>query len=282
MAKFVVYIIGSLVFITINTVSWSALANPVCEAALKVKHKQNIASKVVQSATNIVAKSASMIPKKPDSVEAQLDDRVTERTRFLLSAIRNDSTLKKALEGNPAIAAYVYLKHVRFSEVNDSRMRAAEAMAKSYFAHKVSEAELAKIDKVVVAALETNSLSPMASTQENLGVDDLMVELNTYRESYTQNNKARKKQGTDFSKSNQKLRDLINGNMTISRQDERLFGLWGFGNLPHRSPDIEMRYYGTRLFDKPDGRMSPVDIVCLLYTSPSPRDATLSRMPSSA
>ena len=25
-----------------------------------------------------------------------------------------------------------------------------------------------------------------------------------------------------------------------------------------------------------------VDIVCLLYTSPSPRDATLSRMPSSA
>ena len=26
----------------------------------------------------------------------------------------------------------------------------------------------------------------------------------------------------------------------------------------------------------------PLDIVCLLYTSPSPRDATLSRMPSSA
>ena len=27
---------------------------------------------------------------------------------------------------------------------------------------------------------------------------------------------------------------------------------------------------------------SPEDILCLLYTSPSPRDATLSRMPSSA
>ena len=26
----------------------------------------------------------------------------------------------------------------------------------------------------------------------------------------------------------------------------------------------------------------PSDVVCLLYTSPSPRDATLSRMPSSA
>ena len=25
-----------------------------------------------------------------------------------------------------------------------------------------------------------------------------------------------------------------------------------------------------------------VDVICLLYTSPSPRDATLSRMPSSA
>ena len=55
-----------------------------------------------------------------------------------------------------------------------------------------------------------------------------------------------------------------------------------------------------RGFDTPDGTMEPkVDVVsmyldqvhpqdvglkiaCLLYTSPSPRDATLSRMPSSA
>ena len=35
---------------------------------------------------------------------------------------------------------------------------------------------------------------------------------------------------------------------------------------------------------KSDGRITPrlMDITCLLYTSPSPRDATLSRMPSSA
>ena len=31
-----------------------------------------------------------------------------------------------------------------------------------------------------------------------------------------------------------------------------------------------------------DGYRGPIDVTCLLYTSPSPRDATLSRMPSSA
>ena len=33
--------------------------------------------------------------------------------------------------------------------------------------------------------------------------------------------------------------------------------------------------------EKPD-ESTTVDPICLLYTSPSPRDATLSRMPSSA
>ena len=33
--------------------------------------------------------------------------------------------------------------------------------------------------------------------------------------------------------------------------------------------------------EKGDGLL-PLDDICLLYTSPSPRDATLSRMPSSA
>ena len=33
---------------------------------------------------------------------------------------------------------------------------------------------------------------------------------------------------------------------------------------------------------KPLGYQPPLDYACLLYTSPSPRDATLSRMPSSA
>ena len=36
------------------------------------------------------------------------------------------------------------------------------------------------------------------------------------------------------------------------------------------------------LIDKPAGVSSEKLFLCLLYTSPSPRDATLSRMPSSA
>ena len=39
----------------------------------------------------------------------------------------------------------------------------------------------------------------------------------------------------------------------------------------------EERYYGTT-----SSTTLPIDNDCLLYTSPSPRDATLSRMPSSA
>ena len=35
-------------------------------------------------------------------------------------------------------------------------------------------------------------------------------------------------------------------------------------------------------YSKEDGEKLPDDLRCLLYTSPSPRDATLSRMPSSA
>ena len=37
---------------------------------------------------------------------------------------------------------------------------------------------------------------------------------------------------------------------------------------------------GRRTFSR--GVWAPQDRICLLYTSPSPRDATLSRMPSSA
>ena len=38
----------------------------------------------------------------------------------------------------------------------------------------------------------------------------------------------------------------------------------------------------ARLREVNDGRLADLVIICLLYTSPSPRDATLSRMPSSA
>ena len=41
-------------------------------------------------------------------------------------------------------------------------------------------------------------------------------------------------------------------------------------------------YCVTRNIPTENIRLSQNNIVCLLYTSPSPRDATLSRMPSSA
>ena len=40
-------------------------------------------------------------------------------------------------------------------------------------------------------------------------------------------------------------------------------------------------YQGSN-FNFPDGTLATINNLCLLYTSPSPRDATLSRMPSSA
>ena len=45
---------------------------------------------------------------------------------------------------------------------------------------------------------------------------------------------------------------------------------------------VSMGHVGSVLLfgDRPPDHMR--DIACLLYTSPSPRDATLSRMPSSA
>ena len=49
----------------------------------------------------------------------------------------------------------------------------------------------------------------------------------------------------------------------------------GLGSL---SKIIELRGGGDRVAEMLGGRL----IHCLLYTSPSPRDATLSRMPSSA
>ena len=41
-------------------------------------------------------------------------------------------------------------------------------------------------------------------------------------------------------------------------------------------------YYGPARKEEMENRAVVEDIICLLYTSPSPRDATLSRMPSSA
>ena len=56
-----------------------------------------------------------------------------------------------------------------------------------------------------------------------------------------------------------------------------------------REIDMEMRNWLNGGLNREDGRLAifdtfgePVNKACLLYTSPSPRDATLSRMPSSA
>eukprot|EP00830_Metopus_es_P013789 TRINITY_DN3468_c0_g1_i3.p2 TRINITY_DN3468_c0_g1~~TRINITY_DN3468_c0_g1_i3.p2 ORF type:complete len:186 (-),score=63.37 TRINITY_DN3468_c0_g1_i3:11-568(-) len=46
--------------------------------------------------------------------------------------------------------------------------------------------------------------------------------------------------------------------------------------------DLTANTIGKKVMKTRDGACIPLDKSCLLYTSPSPRDATLSRMPSSA
>ena len=48
--------------------------------------------------------------------------------------------------------------------------------------------------------------------------------------------------------------------------------------LAYKSDAYQVRMYGVFLF----GYLSEQDDICLLYTSPSPRDRQKSRMPSSA
>ena len=58
-------------------------------------------------------------------------------------------------------------------------------------------------------------------------------------------------------------------------------GALGLGEIDTRSALNERFAAEIELLDTRDLEASEV-IACLLYTSPSPRDATLSRMPSSA
>ena len=57
-----------------------------------------------------------------------------------------------------------------------------------------------------------------------------------------------------------------------------------FAATPRRDPELVKRILDdARMHDHKDGFQSCIQCgVCLLYTSPSPRDGLLSRMPSSA
>ena len=54
-----------------------------------------------------------------------------------------------------------------------------------------------------------------------------------------------------------------------------------FSALPYKVADITLADFGRKEIDLAEKEM-PGLMACLLYTSPSPRDRSLSRMPSSA
>ena len=53
-------------------------------------------------------------------------------------------------------------------------------------------------------------------------------------------------------------------------------------NFSHKDEKASPYYYSVTLTDKQNNRIFTEMTACLLYTSPSPRDRSLSRMPSSA
>ena len=73
----------------------------------------------------------------------------------------------------------------------------------------------------------------------------------------------------------------LTSNLQVPVQEGDIIGL----EIPRGNRRVFMPYFSTR--DGPanyefSSMPSTVSLSCLLYTSPSPRDATLSRMPSSA
>ena len=88
--------------------------------------------------------------------------------------------------------------------------------------------------------------------------------------------------------SNLKIESYSKDVQLIAEERASLEELFNDANLQESSNDININYDGTPiswvlkiergLIDVPPDKFKS----CLLYTSPSPRDATLSRMPSSA
>ena len=80
------------------------------------------------------------------------------------------------------------------------------------------------------------------------------------------------------------VKDVIRGDIwsldTISGKHRPLISGGASASAPRWSPDGSQFLYTASQNKKHDLRVHFMD--CLLYTSPSPRDATLSRMPSSA
>ena len=71
----------------------------------------------------------------------------------------------------------------------------------------------------------------------------------------------------------------------FDEESRRMLGRFTWGDVHH--PGLSQRdgkYDGRWLFvnDNANNRIARIDLRCLLYTSPSPRDGLLSRMPSSA
>ena len=72
---------------------------------------------------------------------------------------------------------------------------------------------------------------------------------------------------------------VLGANFHLTKLSGRIADVFGFrGDV--KEPDQIHIVTGVTAFDHPDGYV--ILLTCLLYTSPSPRDATLSRMPSSA
>ena len=72
-------------------------------------------------------------------------------------------------------------------------------------------------------------------------------------------------------------------NSLISEISSGYLLLWCIekGDIPEDIETLTNKIINLRIFPDEQGKMNK-SIICLLYTSPSPRDGLLSRMPSSA